>query len=151
MKQNPGSRNPFKAAYAYVVRMDLLDLTLTFTLLLLLFHSGSFWYLKHPIRLLCMAGLVFRPIARNPTFWFCICCFLVVANIHFWYKIDNHKYLMTYWCLGVFFCLETRNPLKNLAFNGRLLIGLCFLFATFWKSIVPDFRDGTFFYYTLLT
>lgn len=37
-----------------------------------------------------------------------------------------------------------------LAWNARWLIGLCFLFATFWKLISPDFMRGDFFHFTLL-
>ena len=40
---------------------------------------------------------------------------------------------------------------RFLAFNGRVLIGLVFAFATLWKLVLsPDYLDGTFFRVTLL-
>ncbi len=38
-----------------------------------------------------------------------------------------------------------------LAWNGRVLIGLTFLFATGWKIIGGEFLDGSFFHFALLT
>src|SRR5262249_49403077 len=67
-----------------------------------------------------------------------------------WYIVYNHKYLITYWCLALACSRWATNPGRVLAVNGRLLIGLCFLCATLWKVISPDFLDGSFFHFTLL-
>jgi hypothetical protein len=47
--------------------------------------------------------------------------------------------------------LLSAHPIRTLAVNSRALIGLCFLFAAFWKFYSPDFLDGSFLDFTLLT
>jgi hypothetical protein len=39
---------------------------------------------------------------------------------------------------------------RVLAWNGRLLVGLCFAFATGWKLWAGQYLNGEFMYYTLL-
>jgi hypothetical protein len=69
-----------------------------------------------------------------------------------WSLADNHAYLLCYWCLAVSIALCSRDPSACLALNGRLLIGLAFVFATLWKVVLsPDYLDGRFFRVTMLT
>ncbi len=126
------------------------DLTLCMTLLLLLFHVSPFWYVALPVTLLAVVGLLFRVVRAHANFWFALVVFLACGNLQNWYTIDNHKYLITYWCLAVFLALRSTSPRRTLAFAGRALIGLVFLFATLWKIQSPDFVDGRFFTYQLL-
>jgi hypothetical protein len=59
---------------------------------------------------------------------------------------DNHAYLLAYWCLAVALACTAANTQMVLGFNGRLLIGLVFLFSCLWKFLVSDhYIDGTFF------
>ncbi|MEM7050136.1 MAG: hypothetical protein AAF604_10765 [Acidobacteriota bacterium] len=134
--------------------IDPLDLAPRLTLILLILYAGNYWYLTVPLRVLCIGALLYRPIYRSGVFWFLATCFLVASNYQNWYVIDNHKYLMTYWTLVltiIFFHRGTERQRSLLANNARLLIGLCMVFATFWKIISPDYLDGSFFRHTLLT
>jgi hypothetical protein len=63
---------------------------------------------------------------------------------------DNHKYLLVYWCLAIGFCLQLPSPLKALAFNGRLMIGLVFCFATVAKVLSEVYFSGDMFRYLLV-
>lgn len=121
------------------------------TLLLLLLHMNSIWY-QDAVLIVCGAlGLLFRPLLDRENFWFTIVLVLAVAIFNNWYSLDNHKYLILYWCLaiGCSRMIPARN--ETLAMSARLLIGLCFGFATLWKLLSPDFASGAFFQYTLLT
>jgi hypothetical protein len=121
------------------------------TLVLLMLYAGKVWYLRHPMTMLCTAAILHRPLRRSQTFWFLITLILAAANYYNWYLIDNHKYLITYWCLALYCSLLTASPDQAIQRSGRLLIGLCFLFAAVWKAISFDYLDGTFFHYSLLT
>src|SRR5205814_2092934 len=74
----------------------------------------------------------------------------VLGNAPDWLRLDNHKYLMGYWSLAFCFACLSERPMKTLAFNARVMIGLCFVLAVVWKLSTPDFVDGTFFQFTLL-
>ena len=48
-----------------------------------------------------------------------------------------------YWSLACCLSLFCRDPDRLLAWNGRVLIGLTFLFATGWKIMGGEFLDGS--------
>jgi hypothetical protein len=78
---------------------------------------------------------------------------LLGATIYLnWESSDNHKYLFVYWCLALCTALSLPRPQQAaaLALSSRWLIGLCMLLAVLWKVSMPDYRDGSFFHYTLL-
>ncbi|HEY6930343.1 MAG TPA: hypothetical protein VJA66_11760 [Thermoanaerobaculia bacterium] len=128
-----------------------MDLVTAMTLLLLLLAVDDFWYLRIPVTSLALAGLIYRPLTRQASFWFLTAAVLVIAHVRNWQLIYNHKYLMTYFVLAIGVSLLSAEPDRTLATNCRLLIGLCFLFAVFWKFYSPDFLDGSFLDFTLLT
>lgn len=115
------------------------------TLLLFLLYSESVWYLRVGAYALAVAGLLYRPLIRKAAFWLLIACFLVVGHARGWFQIDNHKYLITYWCLAFGLAMLATDPLRALRTNGRLLVGLAFLFAVIAKLLSPDFMSGDFF------
>lgn len=121
------------------------------TIIVLMLHGGGRWYLSVPVKTACIVALVYRPLYRNPNFWLFITAILFAANLQNWNTIDNHKYLITYWCGAIYMSLLANDVRTTLKVNARLLIGLAFLFATAWKVLSSDFLDGTFFHYTLLT
>ena len=129
---------------------NLLDVVAAMTLLLLLVHTEPEKYLRAPVTVLSIAGLLYRPLARKASFWFVVTAVLAAGHFTLWHLIDNHKYLMTYWCLALACSLLLKDPRRALAFNARLLIGLCFFFAVLWKLTSPDFLNGSFFHFTLL-
>jgi hypothetical protein len=110
------------------------------------------WYVRAPLLLLSMLGLVSGPWLRAPALWLTL-AFLVAVRLYTdWPLPDNHIYLLAYWCLGVALSLRFDNPAGQLARSGRLLIGVVFALAVIWKAVLsPDFRDGRFFAVTMLT
>lgn len=140
-----------KRVTSFVDHLDIRNVSVAMTLILVLLYTGDQWYLKMPIILLVSAGVVFEDVRRSSTFWLSISALLLFTALTNWYYQDNHKYLISYWCLAIFFSCLSANPQKVLAKNARLLIGLTFLFAVIWKIIAPDYINGDFFKYTFLT
>ena len=154
----PGGRSPLARIVEGSARLRAalaseplrFDVVASMTLLLLLLAVDDFWYLRIPVTVLALAGLLYRPLSRHPAFWFAVSFFLILAHVRHWDQIYNHKYLMTYFCMALGISRAAENPDETLARNARLLIGLCFLFATVWKATSPDFLDGSFLHFTLL-
>jgi hypothetical protein len=150
----PGRLQLIKAGalelYCELAGMDSFNLATRLTLMLLVLYSGDYWYLRAPMAVVCTCGILFSSLHRSASYWMLIGLVMVWGNFLNWYTIDNHKYLMTYWTLAVYFCLMLPRPAISLAWNARMLIGLCFAFSVLWKCISGDFLDGSFFHYTLL-
>jgi hypothetical protein len=101
---------------------------------------------------LAAAGLLLPGLLRQPGLWIVLTFLTGLRVILDWSLADNHAYLLCYWCLAISLALVSRAPSACLALNGRLLIGLAFLFATLWKvALSPDYLDSRFFRITLLT
>jgi hypothetical protein len=139
-----------KELWNQALDLDTFELPAVLTLGLLLLHAGSVWYLVVPMTVLCIAGLALRPLLVNSTYWLIIAAIASFANFRNWYSIDNHKYLTTYWCIGLYCSLVSADRKAALSAQGRWLVGLCFLFADYWKLISPDFMSGTFFKFELI-
>jgi len=120
------------------------------TVILLLLYGGDTWYLKRSLVLLCVAGLMQPRMQRSSVFWLVVVAVLVGGNRIVWFAIDNHKYLIMYWCVALYFACSNASFERSLALSARYLIGLAFLFATLWKLFSPDYLNGTFFHYSLL-
>lgn len=138
-------------ADAFVAPERRFELVGVMTLLLLLLYSEPIWYLELGVYGLGLAALLYRPLLSKPALWFLLTAFLAVGHIRAWFYIDNHKYLITYWCLAVALALLAREPLDVLRVNARLLIGLAFLLAVVAKLVSPDYLDGSFFEGLLLS
>ncbi|MEM8598279.1 MAG: hypothetical protein AAGF99_00020 [Bacteroidota bacterium] len=126
------------------------DLVATMTIVLLVLYTLSTWYMQAGVLCLGVFALLHRPILRSALFWFAVTFILAVGHYQGWFYIDNHKYLITYWCLAIALSRLAGEPDRFLALNGRLLIGLAFLFAVVWKLISEDYMSGAFFEATLL-
>jgi hypothetical protein len=129
---------------------DAVNLSLTLTLFVLIFHSQESWDTYIPIRVLCIAGLLYRPLCRRAGFWLAISILTILGYTEVWFVIDNHKYLILYWCLALCFSFLTPDPDRAIASNAKILIGLTFLFAFLQKSLSKDYINGSFFHYALL-
>ena len=152
MNSAASARSLPRAVYHELVSMDVFDLVARMTLLLLILYAGSYWYIHVPMTVVCVCGLLTPLLYRSSLYWFALTLVMGFGNAMNWYSIDNHKYLMTYWCLALSVALSygERAP-QVLASNARLLIGLCFAFAVLWKALLSsDFLDGSFFLFTLL-
>ncbi len=153
---NEASLRPRRAAVlgwtdAFVAPERRFELVGGMTLLLLLLHSEPVWYLEVGVYGLSVAALLYRPLVRKPALWFGIAAFLTAGHVSVWFHLDNHKFLLTYWCLAVGLSLLAADTTRALRTNARLLIGLAFLFAVVGKLLAPDYLSGAFFEGLLLT
>lgn len=133
-----------------------LEASLLLTLLVLLQHGASRWYVTGPMSLLCVGALASRPLRHNRAIWFSLFALAATAPLFESLAADNHKYLTGYWALTILLALHqsTRvdderaaNYLRNAA---RWLIVLVMGFAVFWKVVTPDYLSGDFFHHELL-
>ncbi|KAF0244825.1 MAG: hypothetical protein FD180_2196 [Planctomycetota bacterium] len=139
-----------KALWNQALDLDGMEVAAVLTLGLLLLHAGTFWYLTVPLTVICILGFALRPLLLNSTYWLLLAAIAAYGNFRNWYSVDNHKFLTTYWCIGLHCSLLTRDPRAAASLQGRLLIGLSFAFACFWKFAAPDFLSGEFFKYQML-
>lgn len=122
------------------------------TVVLLLTSAPPQWYLKGPLAAVCALGVVYRRWLARPAFWYFVATLLGTTVYLNWESSDNHKYLFVYWCLALTSALSLprEQQAAALATTSRWLIGLCMLLAVLWKASLADYRDGSFFHYTLL-
>lgn len=140
---------PARALWKQLLDLDRMEVAAVLTLGLLLLHAGTFWYLTVPLTVLCIAGFAMRSLLLSSGYWLAVSAVAAYANFHNWYTVDNHKFLLTYWCIGFYCSLLAREPNSSLALQGRWLVALCFAFAMYWKLASPDFVNSTFFRYEL--
>jgi hypothetical protein len=123
----------------------------TLTLVVVVINSNE----DPPLFLAALAALVvgvLRPgWTRTPWWWFATAAVLAVRQISDWQGIDNHVVVTTYWTLALALGLAADDPARVLARSARWIVGLVFGFAVYWKLASPDFLDGDFFRFTLLT
>ena len=138
-------------AEAFAAPERRLELVAGMTLLLLLLYSEAIWYLEMGVYALAILAVLHRPLVRKPGLWLLITAFLAAGHLRAWFAVDNHKYLITYWCLALGLALLAADPVRVLRHNARWLIGLAFLFAVLAKLLSPDYLSGAFFEGLLLT
>lgn len=135
---------------AAVDRADVLSLVARLTLLLAVLNTNE----DRPLFVLaivaCAVGFPSTKVHLRPWFWLGYALVIAVRQLSAWEGVDNHVIVTTYWMLALGLSLLAPDPLAALRTNGRLLIGLVFAFAVFWKLLSPSFVDGRFFRYTLL-
>lgn len=136
---------PWRVAYASFDALGNRAQAALLTLPLLLLHVDRYWYVRVPVIALGLAGLIFTSVRRSPTFWFLLTTVLAAGIFYNWLAVDNHKYLLAYWCLALFVAMRSAHGEESLAVSARWLLGLTFLFAVFWKMASPDFLAGDFF------
>jgi hypothetical protein len=129
-----------------------IDLALGLTLVELLLRPMGPWFVRAPLLLLALLGLVSVAWLRAPALWAALAVLVATRVLVEWPLPDNHIYLLAYWCLGIAIALTFPDPPRLLARTSRLLLGLVFAFALLWKAALSaDYRDGRFFAVTLLT
>ena len=127
-----------------------LDAVLPMTLLVVLFPGGS--SIHYAAVVLAVGGLAVSAVRTLPWTWFTLAGLRVADHLlQGWFLVDNHHYLLTYWCAALGFILLSREPGPVLRTNARLLLGLCFAFAAAWKFLGGEYLDGSFSGYLLLT
>ena len=129
-----------------------IHLALRLTLVGLLLRPMGPWYVRAPLLLFSVLGLVAGSWLRAPALWLGLSVLVAVRVVVEWPLPDNHIYLLAYWLLAIAVALRFADPSAQLARTGRLLLGLVFAFAVLWKAVLsPDYLDGRFFAVTILT
>lgn len=149
-----GRRRAVRLGLEFTDRPDVrYELATSATLLMLLLHMNPSldWFARAAVIGFGVSCLLFRPLLRRAAGWIALTGVIAFAMYREGIYLDNHEYLILYWVLAIACSCFAPNPERALALSARLLIGLCFGFATFWKLISPDFASGAFFQYTLLT
>ena len=128
-------------------RVDPFETALYLTLLIFMLEKTDL----HSLVFFCSLGILVRPLIRNPIYWFGLAAVFVIVTWYPWYSPGNHRYLQAYWCLAIAFCFLCSNPQEALARSARWLIVFVFLFALIWKIRTPEFMDGGFLEYSLIS
>ncbi len=105
---------------------------------------------RHLGRLAVLGALLFPVMLHSGRYWLAVSGVLIAGLLPALHKIDNHIFLAAYWTFAVAASLFASAPQIALRTNARLLLGLCFLFATLWKLISLEFMRGAFFQMTFL-
>lgn len=125
-------------------------LVLRLTLFLLLLYGSSTALLDVALKVICGLMLLSPSLITNQRMWVIICGLVWWVNATNWLWIDNHQILISYWCLVCSLAVSSKNPDGILAWNGQIMIGLTFLFATIWKIIAREYWNGAFLHYIFL-
>jgi hypothetical protein len=135
-----------------LLAMERGDLALRLLLVALLLQPVGDRWLRPLIVGVAAFGLLAPGAVRSTLLWSGLAGLAALRIVLDWPLSDNHAYLLAYWCLAAAIA-SAAGPERAgvLAWNGRALIGLTFLFATLWKVVLsPDFLDGRFFAVTLV-
>jgi len=130
-----------------LARSDQGEVAAKLTLLLMVLYGLTVWQLEIPTIVLAAMGLAFPGLIRRRLFWGVLTILQAVVVLPLCYTVDNHKLLLFYWTVALAVSLGSE---EVLALNARLLIGLCFGLAAFWKLYTGEYVNGAFLHYTLL-
>ncbi len=144
-------REAVQRAAAHVEALPTAPLVLSMTALVLILYPAPF-NLSEQLLLPVFAGalLVLPALRQRVTPWLLVLMTMTATMILFWSGLDNHQYLITYWCIACVLAVQADATEDVLRWNARWLIGLCFFFGTFTKLIWGQFLDGSFFSYQFL-
>jgi hypothetical protein len=127
------------------------DLPLVLTLVLVMLVTNRSWYVAVPAVILSIVGLAMPSVRRSWGLWLALAGILGAAAWTKRWQIDNHQFLIAYWCLAIGVASRSPDPARVRRWSARLLVGAVFALATMWKLLSPDFLDGSFMRFTLLT
>ncbi len=128
------------------------DLAARLTLVYFMVRPLGPWWAHVPVLLMAACGLLVPWLARRAGFWFLFTAAVASWVIPAWSFIDNHAYLLVYWCLALACSIAFSDEREEtLATNARWMVGLVFTLAVLWKVVLsPDFMNGHFFRAVLL-
>lgn len=124
------------------------------TVAILLFHGFHHFYFKDLFQVAFIFVLLIPGLLKKEYFWFGISCLALSAVYLEFSSADNHKFLLFYWCLALFFAFQFERAEEQRDFmvvSARYLMFFTMLGAVIQKTISPDYLDGSFFEITLLT
>jgi len=149
----PETREPWwRRLAASLVEIDSFDLAARLTLVYFMVRPLGPWWAHVPVLLMASCGLLVPWLVRRAGFWFLFALAVASWVIPAWSFIDNHAYLLVYWCLALGCSIAFSDERgETLATNARWMLGLVFALAVLWKVVLsPDFMNGHFFRATLL-
>jgi hypothetical protein len=131
--------------------MPRADLALRLLLVALLFQPVGQRWLRPLFVATAALGLLSPRALSSPALWIALAALAFARLASGWPNNDNHAFLLAYWLLAAALAALAGERDRILAWNGRKLVGLAFLFATLWKLVLsPDFVDGRFFRVSLV-
>jgi hypothetical protein len=133
--------------------MPRADLALRLLLVALLFQPVGQSWLRPLFVAVAALGLLSARALQGPALWIALTAMAVARLVSGWPNQDNHAFLLVWWLLAAALATLAGEASRDgiLAWNGRKLVGLAFLFATLWKLVLsPDFIDGRFFRVSLV-
>ncbi|MDP3920949.1 MAG: hypothetical protein Q8R76_09115 [Candidatus Omnitrophota bacterium] len=122
--------------------------TLKLSALLLILYPMNDLYVVMSV--LGIILLVHDDLTKNHWVWLAAAlaaCYALISN---WFSLNNHEFLIAYWCITCWLAASSNDPDKVLSWNARILVGLTFLFAELWKIFGGYFLDGSYLYYVFL-
>lgn len=103
-----------------------------------------------PYIFVSITGLVFYQTIKNEKyFWILLLVSYLGSHAQVISSADNHKWLFIYLLLN-HIIYKFHDNIEFYKRNAQLLIGIVFLFATFWKIYGGEYLDGSFFEYAFL-
>ena len=133
-----------------------LDLAQLLTCLMFVYYAGEpgfpFMALAPLSVAVLMAAIVWPRLRASALLWLYVALMVVWARLPELLVIDNHHYLIAYWCIALTACLlaDPRAPGPLVARSARLLVGLTMGFAVIAKLRSGEFASGDFFEFLLL-
>lgn len=141
----------FRAAFNYLLNEPKYLLVLRLTLLLLLFYGGfPSRVIGVLLQVICGIMIIYPPLTTSRVMWVMASSLLILYNVFYWKIFGNDQYFITYWCIACTLIVFASEPDNVMSWNARKLIGLCFLFAFFWKIIGGEYFDGTLQHFVFL-
>lgn len=132
---------------------SIFSLSLQVLLVIFLLYMTDNGYLSIFMPVILFPGILFKELRSNRYYWILILLFgatfyLVLDLVGY---VPNHKHIFAYLMLAVTLSLFMGSGERSLNFlkvQCRLIIGLCFLFATIGKFLAPEFLNSAFFDFT---
>lgn len=94
--------------------------------------------------------ILFPSLYRSPLVWVALTGLVLARYLPDWEGVDNHDWLLVYWCAALACALLSTEPVAVLRTQARLLAGLVFALAVAWKLRSGQYVDGSFFEHALL-
>jgi hypothetical protein len=141
-----------------ITKLNPIDFGIQLTIFFILLHFSQ--SLSHapllyvPILILSSIGILFQDVRKSVAFWVIQTIGYFAWLIPNWQLIDNHKFLWGYWLIAItIHTIHQRkhNAIPLLPWAGQSLIAGCMVFAVLQKILSPDYLNGSFFYYAIIT
>ena len=105
------------------------------TLMTAAFYFSDLWFITLPLWSLILAALLFDEdrVLNRWEFWTLVSAIMAVGIIQMWIPEGNDYFLIFYLTLIALQGSHAAAPMAVIALNARLLVGIVFSLASFWK------------------